>query len=73
MLSDAVFYDLISILYQFIKSFLDKKMSVFEEYEASKISPLFKQESKQESTKIISFVQNGDKSANRIQSLNHLI
>ena len=35
-LSDATFYDLINTIYQFIKPFLDKKMSIFEEYGAFK-------------------------------------
>ena len=35
-LSDATFYDLINTIYQFIKPFLDAKMSIFEEYGAFK-------------------------------------
>ena len=35
--SDATFYDLINTIYQFIKPFLDKKMSIFEEYGAFNI------------------------------------
>ena len=35
-LSDATFYDHINTMYQFIKPFLDKKMSIFEEYGAVK-------------------------------------
>ena len=35
-LSDATFYDCINTIYQLIKSFLDNKMSVFEEYGAFK-------------------------------------
>ena len=31
-LSDATFYDCITTIYQFIKPFLDNKMSIFEEY-----------------------------------------
>ena len=31
-LSDATFYDPINTMYQFIKPFLDKKISYFEEY-----------------------------------------
>ena len=31
-LSGAIFYDRINAIYQFIKSFLDNKMSIFEEY-----------------------------------------
>ena len=34
MLSDATFYDHINTIYQFIKPFLDKKISIFEEYGA---------------------------------------
>ena len=30
-LSDDIFYDCINIIYQFVKSFLDNKMSIFEE------------------------------------------
>ena len=30
--SGATFYDCISTIYQFIKPFLDNKMSIFEEY-----------------------------------------
>ena len=33
-LSDATFYDYINTIYQSIKTFLDKKMSMFEEYGA---------------------------------------
>ena len=33
-LSDATFYDRINTIYQFIKPFLDKKMSIFKEYGA---------------------------------------
>ena len=33
-LSGATFYDCINTIYQFIKSFLDNKMSVFEDYGA---------------------------------------
>ena len=33
-LSDAIFYDRIATIYQFMKSFLDKKMSIFERYGA---------------------------------------
>ena len=33
-LSDATFYDCISSIYQFIKPFLDNKMSIFEKYGA---------------------------------------
>ena len=33
-LSDDTFYDPINTIYQFIKPFLDKKMSIFEEYGA---------------------------------------
>ena len=35
-LSGATFYDCINTIYQFIKPFLDDKMSVFEEYGAFK-------------------------------------
>ena len=35
-LSDASFYDHINTIYQFGKPFLDKKMSIFEEYGALK-------------------------------------
>ena len=35
-LSGATFYDCINTIYQFIKSFLDIKMSIFEEYGAFK-------------------------------------
>ena len=35
-LSGATFYDCINTIYQFIKSFLDNKMSIFEEYGAFK-------------------------------------
>ena len=35
-LSDATFYDCINTIHQFIKSFLDKKMYIFEEYGAFK-------------------------------------
>ena len=35
-LSDATFYDRINTKYQLIKPFLDKKMSIFEEYGAFK-------------------------------------
>ena len=31
-LSGAIFYDCIDTIYQFIKSFLDNKMSIFEDY-----------------------------------------
>ena len=34
MLSNAIFYDFINTIYQFIKPFLDNKMSIFEEYAA---------------------------------------
>ena len=34
-LSGAIFYDCITTIYQFIKPFLDNKMSIFEEYGAS--------------------------------------
>ena len=33
-LSDATFYDCINTIYQFIKPFLDNKMSIFEKYGA---------------------------------------
>ena len=33
-MSDATFYDCVNTIYQFIKPFLDNKMSVFEEYGA---------------------------------------
>ena len=33
-LSEDTFYDCINIIYQFIKPFLDNKMSIFEEYGA---------------------------------------
>ena len=36
-LSDASFDDCINTIYQFIKAFLDKKMSIFEEYGAFKV------------------------------------
>ena len=36
-LSGATFYNCDNIIYQFIKSFLDNKMSVFEEYGAFKV------------------------------------
>ena len=40
-LSGATFYDRINTIYQFIKPFLNNKMSIFEEYGAFKdISPL---------------------------------
>ena len=32
MLSDATFYDCINPIYQFIKLFLERQMSIFEEY-----------------------------------------
>ena len=35
-LSDATFNNCINTIYQFIKPFLDNKISVFEEYEAFK-------------------------------------
>ena len=35
-LSDATFYDCINTIYLFIKSFLDNKMTIFEEYGAFK-------------------------------------
>ena len=35
-MSDATFYDCINTIYQFIKFFLDNKMSIFEEYGAFK-------------------------------------
>ena len=35
-LSGAEFYDCINTIYQFIKPFLDNKMSIFEEYAAFK-------------------------------------
>ena len=35
-LSGATFYDCINTIYQFIKPFLDNKMSVFKEYGAFK-------------------------------------
>ena len=35
-LSGATFYDCINTIYQFIKHFLDNKMSIFEEYGAFK-------------------------------------
>ena len=37
MLSGATFYDCINTIYQFIKPFLDNKMSIFEEYGAFKV------------------------------------
>ena len=37
-LSDATFYDRINTVYQFIKPFWDKKISIFEEYGPFKIS-----------------------------------
>ena len=37
-LSGATFYDCINTIYQFIKSFLDNKMSILEEYGAFKDS-----------------------------------
>ena len=40
-LSGATFYDCINSIYQFIKPFLDNKMSVFEEYGALN-NPLMK-------------------------------
>ena len=33
-LSDVTFYDCIDTIYQFIKTFLDNKISIFEEYGA---------------------------------------
>ena len=36
MLSGATFYDCINTIYQFIKPFLDNKMSIFEEYRVFK-------------------------------------
>ena len=39
-LSGATFYDCIITIYQFIKSFLDNKLSKLEEYEAFKIAVL---------------------------------
>ena len=33
-LSDATFYDCINTIYQFVKPFLETKMSIFEEYGA---------------------------------------
>ena len=36
MLSGATFYDNIYTIYQFIKPFLDNKMSIFEDYGAFK-------------------------------------
>ena len=36
MLPDASFYDCISSMYQFIKPYLDNKMSILEEYGAFK-------------------------------------
>ena len=40
-LSGATIYDRINIIYQFIKPFLDNKMSIFEEYGAFKYTFLF--------------------------------
>ena len=42
-LSSATFYDCITVIYQFIKSFLDNKMSIFEEYGAFNIYSNFLQ------------------------------
>ena len=39
-LSGATFYDCINTIYQFIKAFLDNKMSIFEEYGAFKYGTL---------------------------------
>ena len=36
-LSDNTFYDCINTIYQFVKPFLETKMSVFEEYGAFKV------------------------------------
>ena len=36
MLSGAIFYNFINAIYQFIKPFLNNKMSIFEEYGALK-------------------------------------
>ena len=41
-LSGATFYDCINTIYQFIKPFLDNKVSVFEEYGAFKTTPLIR-------------------------------
>ena len=38
-LSSVPFYDCINTIYQFIKTFFDKKMSIFEEYGAFKVYP----------------------------------
>ena len=37
-LSDATFYDSINTIYQFIKPFLDNKMTIFGEYGAFNVS-----------------------------------
>ena len=36
-LSGATFYDYVNTIYQFVKRFLDNKMSIFEEYGAFNI------------------------------------
>ena len=41
-LSDATFYNCINTIYQFIKPFLDNRMSLFEEYGAFKVSSYFR-------------------------------
>ena len=41
-LSGATFYDCINTIYQFIKPFLDNKMSIFEEYGAFKSKPILR-------------------------------
>ena len=40
MLSGATFHECINTIYQFIKSFLEYKMSIFEEYGAFNVSLL---------------------------------
>ena len=40
-LSGATFYDHNDTIYQFIKSFLDKKLSIFEEYRAFMVFQYF--------------------------------
>ena len=40
-LSGATFYDRNNNIYQFIKSFLDKKLSIFEEYGAFMVFQYF--------------------------------
>ena len=46
-LSGATFYDYINTMYEFIKSFLDDKLSVFEEYGAFNLLSNFASEARE--------------------------